>query len=53
METFGLIHVKDVCLLGIDGDWWQTNGADGLAYVRDTTNPPGTDDIASGSVLVR
>ena len=32
----------------IDGDWWQTNGADGLAYVRDTTNPPGTDDIAPG-----
>ena len=32
----------------IDGDWWQTNGADGLAYVRDTTNPPGTDDILPG-----
>ena len=32
----------------IDGDWWQTNGADGLAYVRDTTNPPGTDEILPG-----
>ena len=34
--------------VGIDKEWWQTNGADGLAYVRDTSNPPGTDDIAPG-----
>ena len=34
--------------VGIDKEWWQTNGADGLAYVRDTTNPPGTDDILPG-----
>ena len=53
MENCGLIHVKDDCLLAIDGDWWQTNGADGLAYVRDTTNPPGTDDILPRSVLVQ
>ena len=32
----------------IDGEWFQTNGADGLAYVRDTANPPGTDDILPG-----
>ena len=34
--------------VGIDKEWWQTNGADGLAYVRDTNNPPGTDDILPG-----
>ena len=34
--------------VGIDEEWWQTNGADGLAYVRDTSNPPGTDDILPG-----
>ena len=34
--------------VGINKEWWQTNGADGLAYVRDTSNPPGTDDIAPG-----
>ena len=23
-----------------DNDWWQTNGADGLAYIRNLDNPP-------------
>ena len=31
-----------------DEEWWQTNGADGLAYVRGTDEPPGTDDILPG-----
>ena len=30
-------------------EWWQTNGADGLAYIRDfDTNPPPVDDVLPG-----
>ena len=29
-------------------EWWQTNGADGLAYVRNTDNPPPNDEILPG-----
>ena len=30
-----------------DNEWWQTNGADGLAYVRDLSNPP-VDNVLPG-----
>ncbi len=30
-----------------DDEWWQTNGADGLAYIRTDVNPP-TSDVAPG-----
>ena len=35
--------------VALDEEWWQTNGADGLAYVRDyTTDPPPVDDVLPG-----
>ena len=34
--------------VAIDDEWWQTNGADGIAFVRNTDNPPGTNDIVPG-----
>ena len=35
--------------VALDQEWWQTNGADGLAYIRDyTTNPPPIDDVLPG-----
>ena len=35
--------------VAIDNEWWQTNGADGLAYIRDfDTNPPPVDDVLPG-----
>ena len=36
----------------IDGDWWQTNGADGLAYVRNIENRPPSNEILPGQFLV-
>lgn len=34
--------------IAIDNEWWQTNGSDGLAYIRGTNNPPPPSDIAPG-----
>ena len=34
--------------VAIDGEWWQTNGADGIAFVRNTSNPPETTDVVPG-----
>jgi len=35
--------------VALDEEWWQTNGADGLAYIRDyTTDPPPVDDVLPG-----
>ena len=31
-----------------DDEWWQTNGADGLAYIRDTGNPPNPNEVLPG-----
>lgn len=34
--------------VAIDDEWWQTNGADGIAYVQTDSNPPPTSDIVPG-----
>ena len=34
--------------VAIDGEWWQTNGADGIAFVRNTSNPPETTEVVPG-----
>ena len=34
--------------VAIDEKWWQTNGADGIAFVRNTSNPPETTDVVPG-----
>ena len=35
--------------IAIDKEWWQTNGADGLAYIREfESNPPPTENILPG-----
>ena len=33
--------------VAIEGEWWQTNGADGLAYITDD-GPPPTDELVPG-----
>ena len=35
-----------------DNEWYQTNGADGLAYVRDSDNVPPVEGDAARSILV-
>ncbi len=34
--------------VAIDDNWWQTNGADGLAFVREDSSPPPTTDVMPG-----
>ena len=34
--------------VAIDQEWWQTNGADGLAYIRESANIPPTDQLVPG-----
>ena len=34
--------------VAIDGEWWQTNGADGLAYLRESADMPPMDQVVPG-----
>ena len=34
--------------IALDQEWWQTNGADGLAYIRESANIPPTEETVPG-----
>lgn len=34
--------------VAINGEWWQTNGADGIAYVQTLSSAPSTSDVVPG-----
>ena len=34
--------------IALDEEWWQTNGADGLAYIRESADAPPTEDLVPG-----